>query len=125
VPDNKVPNSVVKFSADENFNLRIIKGLQRRKSDLDLILAQDVGLRTADDPVILAWAAEDGRVTLTHDIRTMPGFAAQRSEASQRMSGRIVVPNQMPIGPAIEDLLVIAECTESEEWESRIEYLPL
>jgi Domain of unknown function (DUF5615) len=116
---------VVKFGADENFNLLIIKGLKRRKSDLDIILVQDVGLRTEDDPVLLSWAAEDGRVTLTHDIRTMPGFAVQRIETGQRMSGLIVVPDQMPIGPAIEDLLVIAECTESAEWESRIEYLPL
>jgi predicted nuclease of predicted toxin-antitoxin system len=57
-----------------------LKGLIRRKSDLDVILIQDVGLRTEDDPVILAWAAEGGRVLLTHDIRTMPGFAAQRIE---------------------------------------------
>ena len=116
---------MVKFGADENFNSLIIQGLKRRKLALDIVLVQDVGFRTADDSVILAWAAEDGRVALTHDIRTMPGFAAQRIEAGQRMSGLIVVPDQMPIGPAIEDLLVIAECTESEEWENRIEYLPL
>ena len=52
---------MVKFGADENFNLLIIKGLKRRKLDLDII----------------------------------------------------------------EDLLVIAEFTEPEEWKSRIEYLPL
>jgi hypothetical protein len=116
---------VITFGADENFNLVIIRGLQRRKPAIDILLVQDVGLRSQDDPVILAWAAEEGHVMLTHDIRTMPSFAAQRIAAGQKMPGLIVVPDQMPIGPAIEDLLVIAECTESAEWQGRIEYLPL
>jgi hypothetical protein len=116
---------VITFGADENFNLLTIRGLQRRKLAIDILLVQDAGLRSADDPVILAWAAEEGRVILTHDIRTMPDFAAQRIAAGQKMPGLIVVPDQMPIGPAIEDLLVIAECTASEEWQGCIEYLPL
>jgi hypothetical protein len=41
------------------------------------------------------------------------------------MPGLIVVPDQMPIGMAIEDLLLITECTESDEWQGQIEYLPL
>ena len=93
---------MVTFGADENLNLLIIRGFRRRKSDLDIILIQDVGLRTEDDPIILAWAAEAGRVLLTHDIRTMPGFAAQRIAAGQKMSVLVVVPDQMPIGPAID-----------------------
>jgi len=31
----------------------------------------------------------------------------------------------MPIGAAVEDLLIIVECIEPWEWEGRIEYLPL
>lgn len=116
---------MIQFGADENFNLLIVRGLKRRQSQLDILLVQDVGLRAEDDPVILAWAAEEGRITLTHDIRTMPRFAAQRIEAGQNMPGLIVVPDQMPIGPAIADLFLIAECTEPEEWAGRIEYLPL
>lgn len=116
---------MIRFGADENFNLLIVRGLKRRQPELDILLVQDVGLRSEDDPVILAWAADDGRVILTHDIRTMPRFATQRIESGQSMPGLIVVPDQMPIGPAIADLLLIAACTESEEWEGRIEYLPL
>ena len=41
------------------------------------------------------------------------------------MTGLVIVPEQMPIGPAVEDLLILVECIESWEWESRIEYLPL
>lgn len=116
---------MIQFGADENFNLLIVRGLKRRQPELDILVVQDVGLRSEDDPAILAWAAAEGRITLTHDIHTMPRFAAQRIVSSQNMPGLIVVPDQMPIGPAIADLLLIAESTEPEEWKDRIEYLPL
>jgi hypothetical protein len=116
---------VIQFDVDENCNLLIVRGLKRRQSEIDMLLVQEVGLRLEDDPVVLAWAAGEGRIILTHDIRTMPRFAMQRIESGQNMPGLIVVPDQIPIGPAIADLLLIAECTEFEEWQGRIEYLPL
>jgi predicted nuclease of predicted toxin-antitoxin system len=38
---------------------------------LDLVRVQEVGLRTADDPDILEWAAAQGRVLVTRDRDTM------------------------------------------------------
>jgi hypothetical protein len=45
------------LAADENFNNDIIRGLLRRKPDLNLVRAQDAGLSGADDPIVLEWAA--------------------------------------------------------------------
>ncbi|MFV0315350.1 MAG: DUF5615 family PIN-like protein [Microthrixaceae bacterium] len=73
----------VRFLADENFNRKIVVGLQRRIEDLDLVRVQDVSLRTAEDPEVLEWAAEHGRVLLTHDIQTVPDFAHRRVIAEQ------------------------------------------
>lgn len=61
----------VQFVADENFNRRIVVGLQRRIANIDVVRVQDVGLRSADDPAVLQWAADHGRVLLTHDAKTM------------------------------------------------------
>lgn len=116
---------MIQFGVDENFNLLIVRGLKRREPALDILLVQDVGLRSQDDPAVLAWAAVERRVTLTHDVRTMPHFATQRIASGQNMPGLIVVPDQMSIGLAIADLVLIVECSEAEEWEGRIEYLPL
>jgi hypothetical protein len=41
------------------------------------------------------------------------------------MHGVIPVPQSLPIGQAIEDLLLIIECTSEEEWEGQVRYLPL
>ena len=50
------------FVADENFNNDIVRGLLRRKPDLNIVRVQDVGLRGAEDPIILEWAANEGRL---------------------------------------------------------------
>ncbi len=63
---------MLKLAADENFNNDIIRGLLRRKPDLDIVRIQDVGLSGADDPTVLEWAAQEGRILLTHDSRQLP-----------------------------------------------------
>jgi hypothetical protein len=41
------------------------------------------------------------------------------------MTGLILIPQRARLAPIIEDLLVIAFCTEIEEWHNRVEFLPL
>jgi predicted nuclease of predicted toxin-antitoxin system len=115
----------VRFVADENFNRKIVVGLQRRTQDLDIVRVQDVGLRTADDPAVLEWAAQQGRVLLTHDVETMPDFAYQRVTGEQPMAGVTVVPTRIAIAAVIEDLLLVAEASLDGEWEGQVRYLPL
>jgi len=40
------------LAADENFNNDIVRGLLRRKPDLNIVRLQDVGLSGADDPTM-------------------------------------------------------------------------
>lgn len=91
----------MRFLIDENFDNRILAGLLRRRPKLDAVRVQDAGLIGAEDPVILAWAAAEGRVLLTHDIATIPPFAYERVLAGDAMPGVIEVPFQMPVGDAI------------------------
>jgi predicted nuclease of predicted toxin-antitoxin system len=63
---------------DENFDQRILRGLKLRLPSLDYAGVQDIGLRGADDPVLLEWAANAGRIVLTHDVNTVTKFAIER-----------------------------------------------
>lgn len=111
--------------SDENFNNDIVRGLLRRNPDLDILRVQDVGLRGEEDPVILEWAAREGRVLLTHDAATMTYFAYERVRAGKSMPGVIEVPDDLPLGTAIEDIMLIAEFGDKGELEGRLIYLPL
>ena len=62
---------MLRFVADEDFTRVIVRGVLRACSDIDLVRAQDVGLRMQEDAVVLNWAATEGRVLLTHDVQTM------------------------------------------------------
>ena len=115
----------ISFVTDEHIARATIVGLQREVEDIDIVRVQDVGLRTLDDPTILAWAAEHERVLITHDITTMPDFAHERVAADQPMPGVFVVPAGMPIGVAVAELAVIAVASEPGEWADRVVYLPL
>ena len=116
---------MLRLAADENFNGNIIRGLLRRRPDLDIVRIQDVGLAGAGDPAILAWAAEAGRILLTHDVETMVGFAYERVKAGLRMPGVFEVQSGTSIGQVIEDIILLAECSFESEWEDRVAYIPL
>lgn len=117
---------MLRFLADENFNGRILRGLQRRVPDVDVVRAQDLDeLYAEDDPVVLAWAADQGRVVLTHDVATMAGYAYERVVAGQSMPGVFEVDQDMPIGQAVDELELIARASQAGEWEGPVRFLPL
>lgn len=41
------------------------------------------------------------------------------------MPGVFEVSRDVPIGIAIEDILLLAECSMDDEWEGQVRYLPL
>ena len=115
----------MKFLADHNLNDAIVTGLLREKPSLDVSRARNVGLAEAIDPEVLAWAADEGRIVLTHDKKTMPDFAGDRLRAGKPMTGLIVIKTTASHRAVIDDLLLIVECTTSEDWHGKIERLPL
>ena len=86
---------------------------------------QDVNLSRADDPTVLAWAAQEGRIVLTHDVATMITFAYERIQSGLLMPGLFEVSRRVPVGLAIEEIILIAECSLAGEWEGQVRFLPL
>jgi Domain of unknown function (DUF5615) len=116
---------MVALEADENFNNDILRGLLRRKADLDIVRVQDAGLSGADDRTVLEWAARENRVLVTHDVSTITLHANERIREGKRMPGVFEVSRSVPVKVAIEDLILLAECSHEAEWEGQIRYLPL
>ncbi len=116
---------MIGLACDENFNNDVLRGLLRRNPHLDVVRIQDAGLRTLDDETVLEWAAQQGRVLITHDVSTMTAVAYERVAAGWKMPGVFEVPRSVAIAAAIEDLWLIAECSRPGEWEGQVRYLPL
>jgi hypothetical protein len=115
----------VRWPADENLNNDLLRALLRRRPDLDIIRVQDAGLSGADDKVVLAWAAQQDRVLLTHDVGTMTAYAYRRVLNHEPMPGVFEVGRSVPIPVALQDILLLDECSQPGEWEGQVRYLPL
>lgn len=113
------------LAADENFNNAIVRGLLRRRPEVDILRIQDAGLSGADDPTVLEWAAHESRILLTHDVSTMTHYAYERIREGKPMPGVFEVSRHLSVGQVIDDLLLIIDYSLEGEWEGQVRYLPL
>ena len=115
----------MRLLADENFNNHVLDGLLRELPELDVVRVQDTEVYQAKDQVVLAWAARENRILLTHDLKTMPHHAYGRINAGLPMPGVFAVGDQLPVGLVIADLLTMIGASDPAEWENLVFYLPL
>jgi hypothetical protein len=115
----------IRFLADEDFDNDIVRGVRRRLPNADIVRVQDAGLSGAHDALVLEWAAQEGRVLLTHDISTMKPYAYARILQGLAMPGVFVVGQALPLSAAIEAIGLLIECSLEGEWEGQVRHLPL
>lgn len=118
---------MIQLLTDEDFNNRVLRGVLRRRPQLDIVRVQDVLTREerGDDRKVLEWSAAERRVLLTHDVTTMRPYAEDRVAAGLPMPGVFEISQYLPIGQAVEEILLLAECSLEGEWEGQIRFLPL
>jgi len=114
----------IRFQADADLNQIIVSAVLRRVPAIDFRTATTAGLAGLRDQDVVALAARDGRILVTHDQSTMPRHFVEFVR-SQRSPGLIVVPQDLPIGAVIDDLILMWTATEADEWTDRIAFLPI
>ena len=114
----------VRFQADADLNAEIVAGVLRREPSIDFQMADEANLRRLRDPEVLALAAQERRIVVTHERRTMPRhFAAFILHPSS--PGVFIIAQTVSVRVAIEELLLVWAASESEEWRNLIVELPL
>ncbi|MEO8372973.1 MAG: DUF5615 family PIN-like protein [Candidatus Solibacter sp.] len=113
-----------RFQADADLNHKILLGLHRREPSIDFLGACDGGVVGVADPEVLRIAAESARILVSHDRKTMPAHFARFLE-ERSSPGVIIVSQELDIGAAIEDLLLIWATTDAEEWIEHLGFVPL
>lgn len=113
-----------KFQADADLHFDIVAGVLRREPAVDFQNAQEVLAESLSDSIVLGRAAAEDRIVVSHDVSTMPAeFAAFRAE--RHSPGLFLLPQSVPVGRAIEDILLIWATSDAHEWRDRITWLPL
>jgi hypothetical protein len=113
-----------RFLADADFKRAILSGVKRREPSVDFQSAQSAALEGLEDLEVLAIAAREGRILISHDFGTMPRHF-QNFVSQQNSPGVFLISQSLPIGAAVEALLLIWAVSDSSEWENQLTYLPL
>ena len=116
---------MLRLGSDEDVNGKIIEGLRLHAPHLDLESVRDVGMTEHHDREVLEWAAREDRVLITHDRKTLVGYAYDRVRSGLPMPGVLAITATVTIGHAIEDIRIAAECYEMEEMRDQVKYIPL
>ena len=112
------------FQADADLNQVIVSAVVRRVRAIDFRTASSAGLAGLSDQEVLALAARDGRVLVTHDQATMPRHFGQFVQTG-KSPGAIIVPQYLPVREAADDLILLWTAMEPEDVVNRIVYLPI
>ena len=99
-------------------------GVRRREPSISFLQAFEVGTAGKDDLTVLQIAVDEGRILVSHDVRTMPRHF---QEFIHRWSspGLVLVPQRLALSTAIEDLVLMWIASEDHEWVNQIRYLPI
>jgi hypothetical protein len=117
----------VRFLLDENLSPRLKDALLRYNSEIDVVRVGDEGtppLGTAD-PDILHYAAQQQRLLITENRKSMPAHVTELIIAGEHTWGVIRISERATFGTIIEELYMIWEASEAEEWIDQFRWLPL
>jgi len=113
-----------RYLADNDLNDHIFEGLLRLEPAVETLHVRDVGLASAPDEQVLAYAAAGGWIVVSHDVSTMTAAAYMRVVAGEPMSGLFIAAQEAALSPTIDTLLVVWAASEAEEWHDQVRYLP-
>jgi hypothetical protein len=76
------------------------------------------------DPEVLLLAAQEGRILISHDRRTMPTHFGQFIE-NHESPGLIIISQNAELLMVIDELILIWSASEAEEYVNSIRALPI
>jgi predicted nuclease of predicted toxin-antitoxin system len=115
----------LRFQADADLDGRVLRGLRRAAPEIDIRSAADAGLAGLDDLEVLRLAADEGRVLISQDRRTMPGHFHRFVGSGANSPGVVLLREGISIATAIEELWLIWAASEPGEWLNRLLWIPL
>jgi hypothetical protein len=118
---------MVRYLIDENLPPSYQIQLLRRKPSLTVWMIGDPGTppKGTLDPEILLWCEANQFILVTNNRRSMPVHLADHLGQNRHIPGILVLRAKAGLGNFLEDLILIAEVDEQEEFRDRIIYIPL
>lgn len=115
----------IRYQADNDLNRFIVTATFRKEPSIDFKTSQSAQLDGLDDVAVLRRTAAEGRILVTHDKRTMPRHLASfRSEGNNSPGILLVIPQDAPLRPVVETLVMIWADNRPLDWRNAITIIP-
>lgn len=113
----------IRFYMDEHVPWPITCGLRER--GVDVLTAQDDLREGDDDEELLDRAAELHRLVVTYDHDFFQVVGERQAAGEIDFPGVFIATSRVGYRACIDDLELIAKCSEPEEWQGMLTRLPL
>ena len=114
----------IRFQADNDLKFGIVKAVRHFEPAIDFASAQEAGLQGVSDPDLLDRAANEGRVLVSHDRRTMLDHFRAHLAAGKTSPEVLVVSQGAPIGLVAESIVYVWSLSDPLELCDQAHYLP-
>lgn len=119
--------SEIHYLLDENVNPILRAGLLREDANLTVWQIGMLGAPALGtlDPEILIWCEENDFILVTNNRKSMPVHLQEHLAENRRAMGIFILNSEVSVGETIDELVLIASASESEEYQDQIIYLPI
>ena len=116
-----------RFLLDENLSPRLKLAILRLSSKIDILRVGDTNAPALGtlDPEILIYLQKSQRILLTDNRKSMPEHLEDHWNNDGFIWGLFWLRPKATIRELAEDIVLIWETTEAEEWKNQLIWIPL
>jgi hypothetical protein len=114
----------VRFQADNDLKFSIVTAVRRREPAIDFASAQDSVPDGVSDTDLLERTAQDNRILVSHDRRTMLDHLRLRLAAGKFSPGLLIASQGAPVGLIAESLVLLWSVADARDLCNQAYYLP-
>lgn len=117
----------IRFLLDENMSRTAQDQLRLREPAIEVLCVGDAPAPAlgTPDPAILEWIDRHGYVLVSQNRRTIPGHLHDHLAQGGHVPGIFLLQRRCPLGELLNQLILIWHAAKVDEYQDRIEYLPL
>ena len=115
------------YLMDENVDPTYTRQLRRLKPNLFVLVVGELTAppRGTLDPEILRWCEEHDFILVTNNRKSMPVHLSDHIAQGRHIPGILILNGKLSVGENLEELILIADASFEDEYQDRIDFLPL
>lgn len=118
---------MVRFLLDENVDPDVRDALRRVRPEIPISCVGDPGRppKGTPDPDLLIFCESAGELRVTNNRTSMPGHVGDHFAAGRQHWGILQIRPKTVLTDFVQDLILIWDTTDADDWQSYYGWIPL